>query len=170
MSVKWIGAILVMIGCGGLGFYMASQYRRELRILKQLLSALEYMANELRYRQTPLPQLIKSASERSEGAIKQCLQELFRELESQIAPDAGCCMKAALGKVKELPNRAVLCMELLGSTLGLFDLEGQLAGFSSVQGECSRLIAEMEDGKQQRLRSYQTLGLCAGAALAILFI
>lgn len=169
MSMKWIGAILIIIGCGGAGFYMASQYRRELKMLRQLECALEYMTSELKYRQIPLPQLINAAADRTCGAIRNCLAGLAGELESQIAPDAGSCMKAVLAKAKDIPLRVFNCMELLGSTLGLFDLEGQLAGFSSVHAECNRLITEMEEGKQQRLRSYQTLGLCAGAALAILF-
>lgn len=168
--MKWIGAILVIIGCGGVGFYMAFRYSRELTMLKQFKNALEYMTSELRYRQTPLPQMIKAAADRSCGELRQCLEELSVELESQIAPDAASCMKAALSKARDIPLRVFNCMEQLGSTLGLFDLEGQLAGFVSVQNECSRLITEMEDGKQQRIRSYQTLGLCAGAVLAILFV
>lgn len=168
--MKWIGAILVIIGCGGVGFYMAFQYRRELQMLKQLEKALEYMTSELRYRQTPLPQLVRAAADRSCGALRHCLEELSGELESQIAPDAISCMKAVLAKAKDIPSRVFNCMEQLGSTLGLFDLEGQLAGFASVQRECGRGIEEMEAGKQQRIRSYQTLGLCAGAALAILFV
>lgn len=170
MSLKWIGAILVVAGCGGVGFLMAFQYRRELRMLRQLEKVLEYMAYELKCRQIPLPQLIKTAADRTNGALRGCLEGLSGELESQISPDAISCMRVALSKTKELPKRVLACLELMGSTLGVFDLDGQLAGFASVQAECNRCILEMENGKEQRLRSYQTLGLCAGAALAILFV
>lgn len=170
MGMKWIGAILVIIGCGGVGFYMAFLYRRELQMLKQLDNLLEYMISELKYRQTSLPQLIKAAADRTGGILNQCLVALAVELESQIAPDAVSCMNAVLIRTKDIPKRVFACLELLGSTLGLFDLDGQLVGFASVKSECGRCIEEMEAGKQQRIRSYQTLGLCAGAALAILFV
>ena len=58
----------------------------------------------------------------------------------------------------------------LGASLGRFDLQGQLQGIESVRAQCRKDLAELEDNRDQRLRSYQTLGLCAGCALAILFL
>ena len=34
----------------------------------------------------------------------------------------------------------------------------------------SAALSRLETNRENRLRSYQTLGLCAGAALAILFL
>ena len=59
---------------------------------------------------------------------------------------------------------------LLGRWLGRFDLDGQLKGLDAVRQECRRHLEELNNNREVRLRSYQTLGLCAGAAIAILFI
>ena len=47
MSYRWFGAALVIAGCGGFGFSIASGYKREEGILRQLLRALNYMEWEL---------------------------------------------------------------------------------------------------------------------------
>ena len=58
----------------------------------------------------------------------------------------------------------------MGSSLGRFDLDGQLLGLEAVRVYCQEQLSEMSKDRDVRLRSYQTLGLCAGAALAILFV
>ena len=55
MSFKWIGALMVVAGCGGVGFTMAAAYIREEWALRSLIGALDYMTCELQYRLTPLP-------------------------------------------------------------------------------------------------------------------
>ena len=59
---------------------------------------------------------------------------------------------------------------LLGSSLGRFDLAGQLKGLSAVKGQCALELQELRTDREPRLRSYRVLGLCAGAALVILLI
>jgi hypothetical protein len=49
-------------------------------------------------------------------------------------------------------------------------LEGQLQGIASVHSACERTLEQLSNNREMRLRSYQTLGLCVGAALVILFI
>ena len=57
-----------------------------------------------------------------------------------------------------------------GKTLGRFDIEGQVQSLEYSIEECNRKLAEMDCNKEMKLRNYKTLGLCAGAALAILFV
>ena len=62
MEYKWIGAILVIGGCGGFGFSVAGEAMRQERQLRQLLENLDFMESELRYRLTALPELFASGS------------------------------------------------------------------------------------------------------------
>ena len=170
MPVKWIGAMLVVAGCGGFGFMMALYIKREVAALRQLISAVEFMCCELEYRLTPLPELCRKVSDQYSGSIGTVFRLLAEELEGQVAPDAAFCMGSAIKKTPELPKRTAAALVSLGRTLGLFDLSGQVKGLRGLQEECGYYLEELERDKTQRLRSYQTLGLCAGAALAILFI
>lgn len=168
MNLRWIGAILVLAGCGGFGFSTAAQYRREQRRLRELRLALSRMEWELEYRRTPLPELCASAGREAEGAVGAVLRSLARELERGEEPDAAGCMRRALRREQGLSPRLRHLLTLLGRSLGRYDLPGQLQGLRAVRAACREEEQSLEEGKEGRLRSYQTLGLCAGAALVIL--
>ncbi|MBO5129709.1 MAG: stage III sporulation protein AB [Oscillospiraceae bacterium] len=170
MTGKWIGAILVILGCGGMGFSIAAASRREESSLRQLIGALDYMECELQYRLTPLPELCRQAAGELQGIVQKVLSALSRELESQISPDVESCLRAAMAACPEVPKRIRQAFEIMGASLGRFDMEGQVKGLESVRAYCRRELETMTRNRDSRLRSYQTLGLCAGAALAILFV
>lgn len=170
MNYKWIGAIFIIFSCGGFGISLARTHRREESTLRQLISALDLMECELQYRLTPLPELCRQAGLESRECIRTVLLKLSQELEAQIAPEVSICMRAAISGVKDIPPKTAQALDKLGSSLGRFDLPGQLKGLESLRSDCRRTLEELNRNKDQRLRSYQTLGFCAGAALAILLV
>ena len=169
MIWKWMGAMLVVAGCASVGFKMAWAYKREEGLLRNLKSGLDFMACELQYRLTPLPDLCRLAGANQKNHVGEIFLRLSRELEQQILPDVEYCMNQAL-KDGELPKRVLEGFRILGKNLGRFDLQGQLKGMEMVRDYCDRELEIMGKNREERLRSYQTLGLCAGAALAILFV
>lgn len=170
MEYKWIGAVLIIFGCGGFGFSLAANHKREENALRQLIGALDYMQCELQYRMTPLPDLCRSAGQEARGIVAKVLLRLSQELESQISPDVASCMVAAMRDVEFIPPHTRENLNLLGNSLGRFDMNGQLNGLESVRANCRRHLSDLSENRDSRLRSYHTLGLCAGAALAILLI
>ena len=167
--IKILGALLIMIGCGSVGFKMAAGYIREERCLKQIISTLDYMECELQYRLMALPELCMRAAENCGGKLKLLLYSLIHEMEAQISPDAERCMSAALSKHRDLPPISTEILEKFGHSLGKFDLQGQLKGINDIRSECKYHLDQLLSNKEQRLKAYRTLALCAGAALAILF-
>lgn len=168
--MKLIGAALILLGCGGAGFYLAATHEKELRTLRKLMYILEHMISELQFRMTPLPELCLHLIQETGGVLRNFFQILYEELEQQINPDVKCCVRCALKRCHDLPNHTAECLEQMGASLGRFDLEGQLRALDGVVQLCKRHIAQLEENKKQRLRSYKTLGICAGAAMVILFI
>lgn len=169
MIYRIIGAILVFGGCGGFGFAMAASCRREERRLHSFLQAVEFMLCELEYRATPLPQLCRRASDIAGGAVGQVLLEIDRRMECLLDADAAASVEAALARVQPGGYLDELFLTL-GQTLGAFDLEGQRRGLESALARAQQLLRQHRHDRCSRARSYQTLGLCAGAALAILFL
>lgn len=170
MILKILGACLVLVGCGGFGFYLSYSYRNQVKTLRQYIAALEYMECDLAYRQTPLPEMFRRVSGICTGQLRTAFWVLAKELEEQIAPDAASCVSAALKKVKDVPGLTYDGLVLLGRGLGCFDAEGQLRALRSVRNECERNLQVYTNNQDAQLRTYQTLGICAGAAMAILFI
>lgn len=168
--LKWYGAILIVLGCGSIGFAMAAAHRREETVLRQLIGALDFMQCELQYRLTALPDLCRMTAAQCQGNLRTLFITLAQELEDQLSPDAFHCMNAALAKVPKIPGKAGEILRSMGRTLGRFDLEGQIQGLENARQNCRRMLENMSENREVRLRSYQTLSLCAGAALAILFL
>lgn len=169
MIWKWIGAMLVIAGCGAVGFSVASNHRKTEAGLRHLKEALAYMESELSYRLTPLPDLCRLAGSEMKGMIGRAFLQFAGELDSQISPNVSACVNGMLCRI-ELPGAVQEGFRQLGTSMGRFDLEGQLKGLELVQEYCDRELEKMSQNRDERLRSYQTLGLCAGAALAILFV
>lgn len=168
--MRWIGAMIVFGCCAYFGFSMVISHKREERTLRQLISAINYMECEIQYHMTPLPQLLGQAAGETTGVAGEVLLALSQELENQISPDVSCCMGCVLNKQKDVPPVSREVLRMLGQSLGRFDLQGQLKELDSVRILCERHLAELDKDRDVRLRSYQTLGLCAGAALAILLL
>ena len=167
--LRVMGGLCIVAGSGAFGFAMAAASRREERQLRQLLGALEYLSCELSYRLTPLPNLCRGAAEGRGGAVADFFGMLARELEKQTEPDVQSCVKSTLAQM-ELPPSMNRILGELGQTLGRFDLPGQLRGLELSIRETEQALRSIREGAPERRRSWQTLGLCVGAALAILFL
>ena len=167
--LRLMGAGCIVAGSGAFGFAMAAASRREERQLRQLLGALEFLSCELSYRLTPLPNLCRGAAEGRGGAVSEFFRDLAKELEKQTEPDAQSCVRSIQARM-ELPASVRRILVELGQTLGRFDLPGQLRGLELSIRETEQALRIIREGAPERRRSWQTLGLCVGAALAILFV
>ncbi len=170
MTLKLIGAALIIISSAAVGFSMAAAHRREENALQQLILAIEDMKSDLQFRLTPLPELCLLGADRCTGPTRQVLQALGARLQHQESMDASECMEESLAALRKPPEYLIRNLRLLGKSLGRFDLSGQLSGLDAVVQLCRRDLEGLYAHRDERMRSYRTLGLCAGAALVILFI
>lgn len=170
MSIKGIGAVLIIAGCGGFGYSLAAGIRQQEKLLHQLIHILQVLESELQYRLTPLPELCALACGECDGILRKTFRELRSALSRQERPDAAACMDSVLNRSEAVSGRIRRHLRYLGKSLGRFDLTGQLEGLRRVRCACEADLTLLTRNRDQRLRSYQTLSLCAGTALAILFL
>lgn len=170
MTLKILGIIMVVAACGSVGFRIAAGHRAEENSLRSLIGILDYMECELRFYLTPLPRLCRTVATQFPCVPGKFFATLASEIDAQTSPDVELCVTNALRKYNDLPSITKKSIEIFGKTAGRFDLEGQLKGLDAVRNECKRNLDILGNNREMRLRSYQTLGLCAGAALAILLI
>lgn len=168
MEFRLIGVVFLIVGCSLCGFKMASDYRKEILSLRDLIDVLNYMECELNYRLTPLPQLCRLSAANSKY-LKELFLNFADEMDAQVSTDTQCCMEAAIHKSRTCNSVTVFLREL-GCSFGKFDLDGQLSGIGSVRQKCGQKLHTLEKDKDIRVRNYQTLGICAGVALAILLV
>jgi len=167
---KWIGAAFILIGCGGTGVSIAFRFYQEERILSQLRDILIFMENELKYRLTPLPELCHLAGKSTNGILSKTMAQLAEELSRQVLPDPASCMAAVLGNEDGYSCIVRVLLQQMGKGLGRFDLSGQIQDLRCISERCKEELLQVKNRRKQSAKSYQTLGFCAGAALAVLFI
>ena len=170
MILRIVGAVIILSSCGGFGFYLAAEHKREEQCLRSLAKAIDLMICELEYRQPPLPQLIEMVSLQIQGPIAQFFGALAHRLQTHIDADASDCTGEVLKDFTALPLRTRLVLQQLGIGLGRFSLSGQVSCLQGVAQLCARDLRSLAQDRDVKLRSYRTLGLCAGTALIILFI
>ncbi len=170
MILKWIGAAFIAIACVIFVLIIASNHKKEIQSMKNLIAALDYMECELQYRMCALPDLCRQTAGETDGILRKVFAALANELEDQISPNVRQCMQSVLANVKDIPGQTFRSLELLGDSLGRFDLQGQLKGLEAIRQECRIILSKLMGNSESRIRSYQTLGLCAGAAIIILLI
>lgn len=170
MLLRIIGAFCVIAGCGAVGFRIAALHKYEEKCLRQVLDVLSFMQWELGYRMTALPTLCRQAVGDKNGAVYRFFLSLADELDTQLAPNVAQCCSVCLGRQNDLPPITRKILSTLGENLGEFDLCGQVDSLNSVKAEVQRQLEIHCKNKDVRIRSYQTLGICAGAAIAILFL
>lgn len=167
---KLIGALLIIASCGSVGFLLVATHRKEVNALEQLIRILEYLECSLQHRMLPLAELFKEIDRKFTGNVRKVFSLLAEELDNQIAPNVQTCMDAALSRSKDIPKLTYGALITLGKSLGDFDLDGQLKGIAAVHAECEEKLKSYTNNQDSRLRTYQTLAICAGLAIAILFV
>ena len=168
--LKIIGAAFVVLSCGFVGFGIARNYKQTIYELEQLLLALEFMQTQMQYQKTPLPLLCQKTAENTLGKVSKAFLAFANELDKYVSADPSVCMTKSTDRLWEsLPEMRVLFMHL-GRVLGKFDLEGQQKGIAAVHSEAKAKLDSLLLNGESRMRGYQTLGLCAGAAVAILLL
>lgn len=170
MNYKWIGAILIIGSCAGFGISIAARQKREEMLLRQLSAMIDTMLWELPFQLTPLPDLVRHAAEKKTGMLGSLFWGMAEQMDRQVFPDAVSCMEVEMPRGIQTYPRLKKSLLQLGTSLGRFDLEGQLKGLNAVRCQCEREFHELHQDWDTRLRSYRVLGLCAGVALAILLI
>ncbi len=147
---------------------MAGSVRYEERCLQQLARVLEFMLCEIPGRLTPVQELCEKASELTGGALKLVFQSCAKKIGQRAGQDILAIMDSAMDA--RLPPSCQVFLRELGSILGAFDADEQVEALESLSKRVSAELSELRQGKADRCRSYEVLGVCAGCALAILLL
>lgn len=170
--MKVAGVIFIVASATSMGVRVAWSLRRRCTLLQQLMAALQLMKNEISFCGTPLPQTFALMAAACDGPLERLFSRIARDMDKRRWLTPMAAMEQALKDVPELPqgDRISLILLELSGKLGKYDLDSQRQGIdlALVQLEEERQKAERE--KSVKGRTYETLGVCAGLAMAILLL
>ena len=157
--IRMIGAALVVLSSGAVGFGFARAVKLQCAQLEGLLWALDTMQSEMSARLTPLAQLFSGLSACRQKDVAAFFAEAGRALSAQPYCTVPVCFK-----------RGFQALYGLSLNLGRFDLESQLAAIERTKASVTAALLALQGQKRARCRSYETIGICAGLALAVMLL
>lgn len=167
--LKLIGVIFVVVGSTGTGITMAWGVKRALETARQFRAALERMKNEIACNRTALPELmalLASEGDRLSPLFTQMAEQLHLRREASVYAIVRKCLNA----VPPLPVEVARILLDLAPGLGQYDVQCQLYALDLASTQTQALIDRFQSEQKGRVKSYCTLGLCAGLALAIMLL
>ena len=166
--LKMLGAACVIFSASAVGFGFSGNVRRQCAQLTALIEALTYLKSEMLYRRTPLPQALGMLAEHSaDAAVGGLFAKAAEKLEESCTLSVHAAFRAALGMADGLVLSAQTRQALLSLSLSLGQQERALELASERLSAQLRLL---EQGRSARCRSYATIGICAGMALAVILL
>lgn len=168
--IRWLGVICILGSCGYVGFSMAGRCLGEIRSLEMLDRSLELMICQMEYRLTDIPELCDILSSACSGPVRKVFLELGKEVQKRDTPNAAVAMALAIERTPELPPACGEILQSLSTGLGKMDLAGELRDLEYARSQVKQNLEARRAGREGRVKSYRVLGLCGGAALAILLL
>lgn len=169
--LKLLGSILVVAACSAVGFGFAANIRTQASQLEQLAGALEYMKNEITYRLTPLPELFVLLSKTMDHTVGAFFGRCAQHLEADRSASIQHVFRHAMQQTQlQLPPGANQALLELSLSLGTFDATGQVSAIELAATRLRQEFQALQARRRERCRSYETIGVCAGLALAVILL
>ena len=169
--LKLAGIGMVLASSFWVGLHAALRLRRTHEQLLSLQAVLELMQTEIGFAGTSFAPLCKRAEDAGgAAAVQSFFRMLAQKAEQPDLPSEGRTRSAAAEAGLVLPEPVMKTLERLFDQFGRFDREGQLRQLKLASAELVCLDEELRQSMEQRCRSYETLGLSAGAAILILVL
>ena len=166
--LKAAGILLVVMGASGAGISMAWSVKRATFLIQQLLQALDQMKTEIEYRKTPLPELTRLLSLNACGAVASFFGAVSDDLHLRQETSVYAIVKKNLATSSAFSPAVRNVLLNLGTGLGKYDVAGQLRAIDLALDRLRSLLQQAQTEQAARMRSYCTLGICAGLAIAIM--
>ena len=169
--IRFLGAALLVAGCGGLGLSAANRLDCRVRDLRELSAGLEILQRELSWRLAPLPEALEAAAGGTHGRAAQFFAFCARESKRLAgAPFRTLWSRGLERSPLRLSREDRVLLEQLGPVLGRYDGDSQRQAVENVLTGLGRQQAQAEDDRRRLGRVYGVLGLTAGVFLALVLI
>ena len=166
--MKLIGMVFIVCASGYAGIQIAMSLKARCNLFRQLQRTLQMLNHEISFCGTPLPHAFAVLAAANSGLLERIFSRAAKEMDKRRWLTPSGAMDLALADCQDETISEVL--RELASRLGKYDREAQLSGIEAAKDRVEQLLMELEQDRGQKSKVYQTLGVCAGLAAAILLI
>ena len=170
--LKLIGLSLILTASSAMGLGLARTVRRQQAQTLAFIDAVLRIRHELQYRLTPLPDVFLALQESREAAVAAFFSGLAGSLSAADTCTVGYACRQALRRTEGLciPAGVRTTLMSLFDTLGKYDLDGNLQALDLALGRLREEARQLQGSAAARCKTYVTLGVCTGLAVAVILI
>lgn len=166
--MRLIGVVFIVFSAGSVGVRIGFSLRQRCVFLQQLIKAFKLLENEIAFGSTPLPKAFALIGHASDGVVRRIFVGVSERMEKSRWMSPRKAMELTLETVDDKSTDQILLD--LSEKIGRYDLNAQIDGLKCAQVQTQSLLEELERERSVKSRTYKTLSLCAGLAVAILLI
>lgn len=167
--IKIIGGLLILVSSALSGIVTAASYKERVLTIRDFRRRLRILADEIRFMKGVIGDALeKAGGEKGPAAV------FFRDaaiyvqtMDASSAWDLACDSEEIVSPLKKEDIQAI---RLLGSQLGMSDIEGQLAVIDSVDSRMALLEEKAEELRAKNEPLFRKIGIMAGIAIIIILI
>ena len=168
--MKIIGLLCLIVTGTLVGMMKSAEFGGRVKQLEAVLSMIQDIATQIRYRALPLTDLIRQISVQKDLECLPFLKQCAKNCEEGMAfPDAWEQSVGKQGKKSYLKEKDLSILYAFGSGLGTTDVEGQLANCHLHGKLVEESLKQARADRDGMGRLYSTLGILAGIGAAIVF-
>lgn len=173
LGMKFVGCIMVILSCTGLGLYCSCTLKARMEELVELKKLLLLLRGDIRYANTPLAEALHSISIRHDGPFHEFFAWVSEQLEQMQGKTIAVIWREGVEtKLEEvsLVKKDKDALLAFGNNLGYLDKEMQLSTIDLYVATLETEIDEMTRTVKEKTYLYNSLGVMAGIFLTIVLI
>ncbi len=164
-------SILIVAITTYIGFFKSSKLTKREYILKDMITFLNLVENELKYMMSILPNAYEASRQKLTTDLKVCIGQIVVDMltfENTDIIDKSICDN--ISKLQELTNYDKNVMISTLKNLGRSDLESQINIIENCKEILEGQIKEAVNVKVSNSKVYRTVGVITGIMLVVIFI
>ena len=170
--MKLMGIIFIIVSAGSVGLQISFEMKSRCRMLRRLLSAVELLKNEIAVCATPLPQAFALMSSSMNGSMGTVFSRIANEMNQRRWMTVSAATEHAILAEPSLKKEEELCdiFRTMAAGLGKYDKDSQISTLDGTIIRLGKMIAQSEQERSMKSKTYEILGFCTGLSIAILLL
>ncbi len=171
--IKGLGAVLVLAGGTGAGWYLAAREKRRIDRLREWEQILLLLYGEIEYAGSDLPESIGVLKRHSHffSLFFECIEEELRRSAGQTMEQIWSgAWQQFYGTMSTWQDGDVALIQELGGHLGRSDRKTQLQTLQLFRQRTQTVLQQAQEEYKNKSKIYRTLGVAAGVFLSVLFL
>jgi len=166
--VKILGISFIALSSAAVGFQMSAMLRKRCALMRELDNLLQLLEQEIVTCGTPLPHAFALLSASTDGIWENVFSGIAKEMDKNRWATPHEAAQIVLNQVHDRDISEIMLPMM--KKMGKYNIEAQTQGIESARRQLRMILQELEQERKMKSKTFQTLGICTGLAVAILLI